>query len=66
MVRILQIVPNMQAGGLENFIMNVYRNINRNKVQFDFLVHYQEQKHFDKEIEKLDLRSVIEIFFSFN
>lgn len=53
MVRILQIVPNMQAGGLENFIMNVYRNINRNKVQFDFLVHYQEQKHFDKEIEKL-------------
>jgi len=53
MIRVLQIVPNMQAGGLESFIMNIYRNINRDKVQFDFLVHYQERKHFDNEIEKM-------------
>lgn len=52
-IRILQIVPNMQAGGLESLIMNIYRNIDRNKVQFDFLVHYTEEKHFDKEIESL-------------
>lgn len=51
MIRILQIVPNMQAGGLESFIMNVYRNIDRNKIQFDFLVHYKEKKHYDEEIE---------------
>lgn len=43
----------MQAGGLENFIMNLYRNINREKIQFDFLVHYKERKHFDDEIEEL-------------
>ena len=53
MVRILQIVPNMQAGGLETFIMNVYRNIDRSKVQFDFLVNYKEKKFYDDEIEKL-------------
>lgn len=52
-IRILQIVPNMQQGGLENFIMNIYRNIDRKKVQFDFLVHYAEKKYFDDEIEKL-------------
>lgn len=52
-IRVLQVVPNMQQGGLENFIMNIYRNINRKKVQFDFLVHYKEEKYFDKEIEKL-------------
>lgn len=53
MIRVLQVVPNMQAGGLENFIMNIYRNIDKNKIQFDFLVHYKEKKHFDDEIEKL-------------
>ncbi len=52
-IRILQIVPNMQQGGLENFIMNIYRNIDRTKIQFDFLVHYQEKKFFDDEIERM-------------
>lgn len=52
-IRVLQVVPNMQAGGLETLIMNIYRNIDRDKVQFDFLVHYQTKKHYDKEIEDL-------------
>lgn len=52
-IRILQVVPNMQAGGLESLIMNLYRNIDREKFQFDFLVHYKERKHFDDEIESL-------------
>ena len=29
----------MNQGGAENFIMNVYRNIDKEKVQFDFLVY---------------------------
>lgn len=52
-IRILQIVPNMQQGGIENFLMNIYRNIDRRKVQFDFLVHYEKKYYFDDEIEKL-------------
>lgn len=52
-IRILQIVPNMQSGGLETFIMNIYRNIDRDIVQFDFLVHYKEKKFYDDEIEKM-------------
>jgi len=53
MERILHIIPNMQSGGLETFIMNVYRNIDREKIQFDFLVHYEERKFYDNEIELL-------------
>ncbi|MCH5298555.1 MAG: glycosyltransferase family 1 protein [Ruminococcus sp.] len=33
--------------------MNLYRNIDRTKVQFDFLVHYQGRFFYDDEIEKL-------------
>ncbi|MDF2907930.1 MAG: glycosyl transferase group 1 family protein, partial [Herbinix sp.] len=51
-IRVLQIVPNMQAGGLETLIMNIYRNIDRSKVQFDFLVHYTSRYFYDDEIEK--------------
>ena len=52
-VRVLHIVGNMNMGGQETFIMNVYRNIDRNKVQFDFVVHSNEEGYYDKEIERL-------------
>lgn len=51
--RILHIVPNMNIGGLETFIMNVYRNIDRDKIQFDFLEHYAEESAYDEEIKSL-------------
>ena len=51
--RILHIVPNMQAGGLESFIMNMMRNIDKEKISFDFLVHYEKECFYDKEIKKL-------------
>lgn len=52
-VRILQVVTHMERGGLESMIMNYYRHIDREKVQFDFLVHRQERAAFDDEIESL-------------
>ena len=30
-IKVLEIVPNMQQGGLENLIMNIIRNIDRSK-----------------------------------
>lgn len=51
--KILHIVPNMNVGGLETLIMNIYRNINREKIQFDFLEHYIEESAYDEEIKKL-------------
>ena len=53
MIRVLQVATYMGRGGLESMIMNCYRHIDREKVQFDFLVHRQEQAAFDDEIESL-------------
>lgn len=52
-IRILHIVTYMGRGGLETMIMNYYRNIDRSKVQFDFLTHREERWDYDDEIEKL-------------
>ena len=30
--------------------MNLYRSIDRSKVQFDFLVHYKEHQFYDDEL----------------
>lgn len=53
MVRVLQVVTYMGRGGLETMLMNYYRNIDRNLVQFDFLVHRDFQADYDNEIESL-------------
>lgn len=52
-LRVLQVVTHMDRGGLESMLMNYYRHIDREKVQFDFLVHRQERAAFDDEIEAL-------------
>lgn len=53
MIRVLHIVTVMNCGGLETMIMNYYRNIDRTKIQFDFLVHRYESGAYDNEIENL-------------
>lgn len=53
MIRVLQIVNIMDRAGLENMIMNYYRNIDRTKVQFDFLTHRPEEGAYDEEIKAL-------------
>lgn len=52
-IRVLQVVTYMGRGGLETMLMNYYRNINRDKVQFDFLVHRDFEADYDQEILNL-------------
>lgn len=52
-MRVLQVVTYMGRGGLETMLMNYYRHIDREKVQFDFLVHRDEPADYDAEIEAL-------------
>lgn len=52
-IRVLQIVGRMDRGGIENFVMNLYRNMDREKVQFDFLCHYGREAAFNDEIRAL-------------
>lgn len=53
MKRVLHIVGNMDMGGQETFIMNIYRKIDRSKLQFDFVVHSESRGYYDDEIELL-------------
>src|SRR3954468_24059152 len=53
MKRVLHIVSAMDRGGAETLIMNVYRNIDRSKLQFDFVVHRAEKGDFDGEITEM-------------
>ena len=52
-IRVLHVLHGMDCGGAENMIMNLYRNIDREKVQFDFLVHTNKKCFFDDEIKSL-------------
>lgn len=53
MIRVLQVIAGMNAGGMETMIMNYYRNIDRNKIQFDFLITAKEKCFYEDEINKL-------------
>lgn len=55
MIRVLQFSCEPLAnGGQEAFIMNMYRNINRNEVQFDFFTpFYCSNETLDREIKDL-------------
>lgn len=51
--RVLHVVTIMNRGGAETMIMNYYRQMDRSKIQFDFLVHREERGVYDDEIEAL-------------
>ena len=52
-MRILQVVNDMHRAGLETMLMNYYRNIDRTKIQFDFLTHRPYKSDYDDEILSL-------------
>lgn len=52
-VRVLQVMGCLNRGGAEAMIMNLYRNMDTSKVQFDFVVHTNERCAYDNEVEKL-------------
>ena len=53
MLRVLQVIGKMDRAGAETIIMNIYRNIDRSKVQFDFMVFSSEKGDYDDEILQL-------------
>ncbi len=52
-VRILHVLTAMNLAGTESLLMNLYRNIDRTRVQFDFAVSAEERCAYDVEIEEL-------------
>lgn len=52
-IRVLQVLGGTNLGGAESRVMDLYRNMDRSRVQFDFAVHGQRDGYFDEEIQKL-------------
>lgn len=50
MIRILHSVSNMDRAGIETMLMNYYRHMDRDKIQFDFLCNKEKPGAYDKEI----------------
>lgn len=65
MIRVLHVLGGVGPGGAESRIMDLYRQMDREKIQFDFLVHSSAIKHagddpklrkpefYDEEIQRL-------------
>lgn len=49
-IRVLQILGIVANGGVEAVIMNYYRNIDKTKIQFDFVVHSDADENYINEV----------------
>lgn len=52
-IKVLHFFGKMDMGGAETFVLNLYRHIDRNEVQFEFAVTNCEKGYYDEEIIKL-------------
>ena len=53
MLRVLHSVSNMGRAGIETMLMNYYREIDRSRIQFDFLANKPVPGEYDEEIRSL-------------
>ncbi len=52
-IRVLLVLGRLNRGGAESMIMNLYRSVDREKVQFDFVIHTKEHCEFTDEVTEL-------------
>ena len=57
-IRVLHILTAMERAGTETLLMNLYRNIDRSKLQFDFAVSTTDKAAYDDEIETMGGRII--------
>jgi len=43
MIRVLHMIASLDVGGSQTMMMNIYRNIDREKIQFDFVIDRPEE-----------------------
>lgn len=53
MLKVLHCVGYMRRAGIETFIMNIYRNIDKHEIQFNFLCSELKHGDYDQEINDL-------------
>lgn len=52
-IRILNVLGVLDRGGAETMVMNYYRHMDRNKIQFDFVVHSDHIGAYEEEVKFL-------------
>lgn len=52
-IRVLHVIHELKPGGIENWLLNILREIDHEKIQMDFLVHTTQPQAYDKEILSL-------------
>lgn len=57
-IRVLHVVGSMNRGGVETWLMHVLRQLNRDHIQMDFLVHTSDVGAYDNEIMSLGSRVI--------
>ena len=53
MIRVLHSVSNMDRAGIETMLLNYYRYMDRDKIQFDFLCNKKKKGAYDDEIRSM-------------
>lgn len=53
MIRVLQMIGTLDVGGSQTMIMNLYRCIDRERIQFDFVLDHPEGLYFADEVKSL-------------
>ena len=58
-VRVLHYIKHLESGGGETLLYNIYQNIDRSQVQFDFLVNDSKEEKLDRKISRLGGRKIV-------
>ncbi|WP_000036356.1 glycosyltransferase [Bacillus paranthracis] len=58
-IRVLHVLSAMDLGGIESFIMAVFRELDKSRIQFDFAINVEHKTYFHDEIIKLGGRIFI-------
>ena len=52
-IRVLHVFGRLDSGGAESRTMDIYRQIDKSKVQFDFAIHTEDKCFFTEEVKSL-------------
>ena len=52
-IRVLQMIGSLERGGSQAMVLNLYKAIDRNRIQFDFVLDHPELNQLQSTVEKL-------------
>lgn len=52
-IRILHVLGRLDRGGAETMVMNLYRHMDRSRIQFDFAIHTEDVCNYTEEVRRL-------------